>query len=94
MPDEMAQAGRAEASRRGESAKFYDNVPRQTAIDRGTRPTPVRWVDVNKRDESKYSVRCRLVGKELKVKTTEALLAHDLFNAVPPWRISDSEEQL
>ena len=33
------------------------------------------------------NVRCRLVGRELKAKTKEALLAHELFSAMPPWEM-------
>ena len=64
-------------------------------------------VDVNKGDQHKYNVRCRLVGKELKARTKEALLAHEPFSAMPPWEtvksmrsflvtdgISDREKQL
>ena len=43
------------------------------------------WVDVNKGDKEAYNVRSRLVGKELKAKTKETLLAHQLFSAMPPW---------
>ena len=42
---------------------------------------------VNKGDEQNYNVRCRLVGQELKAKTKEALLAYELFSAMPPWEI-------
>ena len=30
-------------------------------------------------------MRCRLVGRELQAKTKGTLLAHELFNAMPPW---------
>ena len=50
-------------------------MPRQTAIERGIKPTLVCWVDVSKGDENKCNVRCRLVGKELKAKTKDAPLS-------------------
>ena len=33
------------------------------------------------------NLRSRIVGKELKAKTKEALLAHELFSATPPWEM-------
>eukprot|EP00435_Cladocopium_sp_Y103_P033123 s170_g8.t1 len=70
--------------------KLYDKVPRQVAIDRGKQILPVRWVDVNKGDKQKMKLRSRIVGKELKAKTKEALLAHELFSATPPWEMIKS----
>ena len=43
--------------------------------------------DVNKSDTTKYNIRSRLVGKELKRKTKEQLLAHELFSPMPPWEM-------
>ena len=48
--------------------------------------TPVRWADVNKGDEHSCNVRCRLVGKELRAKTKEVLLAHELFSVITRWK--------
>ena len=44
-------------------------------------------VDVNKGDDEEMKIRSRRVGKELKAKTREALLAHELFSAMPPWEM-------
>lgn len=67
------------------SINLYDKVPRAEALSRGHKPLPVRWVDVDKGDYLKPNIRSRLVGKELKAKTKDALLAHELFSATPPW---------
>eukprot|EP00972_Heterocapsa_arctica_P058992 8695401-Heterocapsa_arctica.AAC.1 len=55
------------------------------ALERGVKPIPVRWVDVDKGDYVKRNIRIILVGKELKAKTKEAFLAHELFSATPSW---------
>ena len=55
--------------------------------DRGHKALTVRWVDVNKGDKKTYKVRSRLVGRELKCKTKQSLLAHELFSAMPPWEM-------
>ena len=56
-------------------------------VSRGHKAIPIRWVDVNKGDRRSYNVRSRLVGKELRAKTKETLLAHELFSAMPPWEM-------
>ena len=58
---------------------------KHTAISRVIEPILVRWVDFNQEDESKYSCATQTCGKELNAKTKEALLAHELFSAMPPW---------
>eukprot|EP00972_Heterocapsa_arctica_P115957 16450637-Heterocapsa_arctica.AAC.1 len=55
------------------------------ALERGIKRLPVRWVDVDKGDYVTRKIRSRLVGKELKAKMKEAILAHELFSASPPW---------
>ena len=42
---------------------------------------------VDKGDPDRPIVRCRLVGRELRAKTKETLLAHELFTEMPPWEI-------
>ena len=55
---------------------------KHAAMAYGTEPTLVRCVDVDKGDDSKYNVRCRLVGKdEMKVQTKGA---SELFSTMPP----------
>lgn len=85
LPAKLVAAARQEEISWVRSIGLYDKVPRQVALSRGFNVLPVRWVDVNKGDKSNYKVRSRIVGKELKAKTREALLAHELFSATPPW---------
>ena len=47
--------------------------------------TRTRWLNTNKGGQQKYNIRCRFVGRQLKAKTKEALVAHELFSAMPPW---------
>ena len=87
LPPELVREARKEEISWVRSIGLYDKVPREVATSRGFQVLPVRWVDVNKGDRSSYKLRSRLVGKELKVKTKEALLAHELFSATPPWEV-------
>ena len=83
----MAAKGKKEEIEWVRSIKLYDKGPRRLAKERGKPIVETRWVIVNKGDEQNYNVRCRLVGQELKAKTKEALLAYELFSAMPPWGI-------
>ena len=85
LPADLVAAARQEEISWVRSIGLYEKVPRSVALSRGFNVLPVRWVDVNKGDKNNYKVRSRIVGKELKVKTREALLAHELFSATPPW---------
>ena len=67
--------------------KLYEKIPRADARAKGYPVIPVRWVDVNKGDSKNYKCRSRLVGKELKAKTKDTLMAHELFSAMPPWEM-------
>lgn len=87
LPGDLVAAARKEEISWVKSIGLYDKVPRDVAIGRGCHVLLVRWVDVNKGDKSNYKLRSRLVGKELKAKTKEALLAHELFSATPPWEM-------
>jgi hypothetical protein len=87
LPPDLVKEGRAEEIEWVHSIKLYDKVHRSVAAGRGIKPIPVRWINTNKGDAIKYNVRCRLVGKELKAKTKGALLAHQLFSAMPPWEM-------
>ena len=84
---ELVAQGKKEEIDWVRSIKLYDKVPRRMAKERGKQIVRTRWVIVNKGDEKKYNVRCRLVGQELKAKTKEALLAYELFSATPPWEV-------
>ena len=85
LPGHLVKGARAEEIDWVRKIKLYDKVPRSLMVQRGHQATSVRWVDVNKGDKHKYNVRSRLCGRELKAKTKEALLAHELFSAMPPW---------
>ena len=85
LPSELVRKARQEEIDWIKKIELYDKVPRSMALERNKAILPVRWVDVNKGDKSAYKLRSRIVGKELKVKTKESLLAHELFSATPPW---------
>ena len=87
LPAELVTKGKKEEIDWVKSIKLYDKVPRRLAKERGKPIVKTRWVIVNKGDTENYNVRCRLVGQELKAKTKEALLAYELFSAMPPWEI-------
>ena len=87
LPPDLVEAGKQEELRWASSINLYDKVDRSVATSRGFTPIPVRLVYVSKGDKSNYNVRCSLVSKELKAKTKEALLAHEVFSATPPWEI-------
>ena len=87
LPSKLVQEARAEEIGWIHKIGLYDKVPRSQAAASGKPILPVRWVDVNKGDKAHYKVRSRIVGKELKAKTKEALLAHELFSATPPWEM-------
>ena len=54
---------------------LYDKVRRAEAKQRGATFITVRWVDPDKGDQNSFNVRSRLVARELKAETKEALLA-------------------
>ena len=77
LPSELVRKARQEEMDWIKKIELYDKVPRSMALERNKAILPVRWVDVK--------LRSRIVGKELKAKTKESLLAHELFSATPPW---------
>ena len=90
LPSDLVLNARQEEIEWVRSINLYDKVPRAEADSKGIRPLQIRWVDVNKGDRAHYNVRSRLVGKELKARTKHALLAHELFSAMPPWEMVKS----
>ena len=74
------EAGKKEELKWIKSINLHGKVDRKEVLEKNGQVIPVRWA-------RKYNVRCRLVGKELKAKTKEALLAHELFSATPPWEM-------
>ena len=87
LPAEGVKRARMEEVAWIKKIDLYTKVPRQLATSRGKQILPVRWVDINKGDRHHVKLRSRIVGKELKAKTKEALLAHELFSATPPWEV-------
>ncbi|CAE8638172.1 unnamed protein product, partial [Polarella glacialis] len=83
LPPELVERVRGEEIGWVRSINLYDKVPCSL-------PLPVRWVDVNRGDKLNYKVRSRIVGKELKAKTKDALLGHELFSSMPPWEMVKS----
>ena len=57
----------------------YDQIPGAEAKKRGIPMMPIRWVLVDKGDPGRPINRCRAVGKELKAKSEETLLAQKVF---------------
>eukprot|EP00972_Heterocapsa_arctica_P088497 13047931-Heterocapsa_arctica.AAC.1 len=79
LPYEELMKARAVEMGWVESINLYDKVPRSMALEHSIKPLPFRCMDVDKDDYVKRKIRSRLVGKELKAKTKEALLAHERF---------------
>ena len=65
----------------------HKKISRAEAKRRGITVVPIRWVATDKGDPNRPKVRCRLVGRELRLRTKGTLLAHELFSAMHPWEI-------
>ena len=79
LPSHLVAQGKKEEIAWARSINLYTKAPRSQALASGAGVIPVKWVMVNKGDPGNPKVRCRLVAKELKAKTKEAILAHELF---------------
>eukprot|EP00971_Amphidinium_carterae_P315517 6271360-Amphidinium_carterae.1 len=55
----------------------------------GKKPIPCGWVDVNKGDETNWSVRSRLVVKETKHNSTLSSPS-EIFSSTPPCDFSSA----
>ena len=55
--------------------KVYDRVPREEQLKTGGKIIGTKWVDVNKVDIDKPSIRCMLVGKEFRTTPDDSLYA-------------------
>ena len=64
--------------------RVYTKIPRSQATRQGWKVIATRWIDINKGDDEHPNYRSRLVGKELKAKTKDTLMAHELFSSMPP----------
>ena len=61
---------------------LYKKISRAEAKRRGIAVVPIKWVVTDKGGPDRPKVRCRLVGKELRAKTKEPLLARELYSAM------------
>ena len=87
LPGELVRAGKMEKIRWVKEIKLYKKISRSEAKRRGIAVVPIKFLVTDKGGPGRPKVRCRLVGKELRAKTKETLLAHELFSAMPPWEI-------
>ena len=79
----MVKAARKEELDQVHKHKVYRKVLRQMARDRGKRVIGVKWVDLNKGDDSRPNYRSRLVAKELRA-FTPFTPQEELHAATPP----------
>ena len=79
----MVKAARKEELDQLHKHKVYRKVLRQMARDRGKRVIGVKWVDLNKGDDSRPNYRSRLVAKELRA-FTPFTPQEELHAATPP----------
>ena len=84
LPGEPVHAGKMEKIRWVKKIKLCKKISKSEAKRRGTAVVPIKWVVTDEGDPDRPKVRCRLVGKKLRAKTKETLLAHELFSAMPP----------
>ena len=85
LPVELVHAGKMEEIRWVKKIGLYKKISRAEAKRRGIAIVLIRWVVTDKGDPNRPTVRCRLVGREMRAKTKGTLLAHELFSAIPPW---------
>ncbi|CAE8646723.1 unnamed protein product, partial [Polarella glacialis] len=80
LPAHLVHEARDEEIAEITKRKIYVKCPvSECWQNTGKRPIGVRWVDVNKGDESNPEIRCRLVAKEIRRTATA-----DFFAATPP----------
>ena len=86
LPAEKVRAGRREEMGYMEQLEVYGRIPFSECWEKAQRPPiPTGWVDVNKGDEQRPDVRCRLVVKETKRLTTLGPEdAASVFAGTPP----------
>ena len=73
-PDLVAKARQVELEY-FRKLKVYTHVPRSHMKETGGKIIGVRWVDVNKGDDTERNYRSRLVGKEFKTNVDDTLYA-------------------
>ena len=86
LPAEKVRAGRREEMGNMKQLEVFERVPITECWEKTQRPPiPTGWVDVNKGDEQRPDVRCRLVVKETKRLTTLGPEdAASVFAGTPP----------
>ena len=55
--------------------RVWKKIPRRTAQSRGWKVIQIRWIDINKGDDTNPVYRSRLVGKELNTGEMEGIFA-------------------
>ena len=73
------QEGKLDEIAWAKKVHVYEHISRAEAKKRGIPMMPIRWVLVDKGDPGRPINRCRPVGKELKAKNKETLLAQEVF---------------
>lgn len=82
----LVRAGREDELKYMDEMKVYEEVPESVCWEETkAKPIQVKWVDVNKGDDARPEIRCRLVAKELKSAQMKAgIFRDDVFSATPP----------
>eukprot|EP00959_Pyramimonas_sp_CCMP1952_P181256 3790226-Pyramimonas_sp.AAC.1 len=81
----MARAGREEELKYMDEMKVHEVVPESACWEETkAKPIQVKWVDINKGDEARPEIRCRLVAKELKSAQTRAGIFRDCLLYTSP----------
>ena len=80
LPQDLVQQARKEELDFFSKKGVWEIVPIRTAWDKtGRPPISVRWVDVNKGDETNHEIRSRLVAREMSRTKSD-----EFFAATPP----------
>ena len=74
------QEGKLDEIAWAKKVHVYDHLSRAEAKKRGIPTVPIRLVLVDKGGPGRPINRCRPVGKELKAKNKETLLAQEVFS--------------
>ena len=87
------QQGKLDEIAWAKKVHVYDHIPRAEAKKRGIPMMPIRWVLVDKGDPGRPINRCRQVGKEVKAKSKETLLAQEVFQCDDVLRDGESSPE-
>ena len=83
LPRNLVHAGKIEEIRWVKEIGLFKKISGAEAKRRGIAVVPIKLVETDKRDANRPKVRCRLVEREFRARTKGALLAHELFSAMP-----------